>query len=78
MSSNKTGTAGDVVKAWSGERQCEDAPEDRGQMPAERVELEYFQKTLQQNDGKVAVTARSPGMYRLTLREKLARQPVAE
>lgn len=62
----KTGT---VVKAWPGERQCEEVLKGPGPMPVERMEFEYIQKILQQNDGKVTVTARSPGVYRLTLQE---------
>jgi two-component system response regulator RegA len=71
-------TAGDVVKALSGDWQREDALEDFSPMSVERVEWEHIQKVLKENDGNISATARSLGMYRRTLQRKLAKKPVAE
>jgi len=75
---SKPVTAGDVVKALSGEWQREDALADFSPMSVERVEWEHIQKVLQENDGNISATARSLGMYRRTLQRKLAKKPVAE
>ena len=75
---SKPVTAGDVVKALSGEWQRQDEAEDFSPMSVERVEWEYIQKVLKENDGNISATARSLGMYRRTLQRKLAKKPVAE
>ena len=75
---SKPVTAGDVVKALSGEWQREGALEDFSPMSVERVEWEHIQKVLKENDGNISATARSLGMYRRTLQRKLAKKPVAE
>ena len=75
---SKPVTAGDVIKALSGEWQREDALEDFSPMSVERVEWEYIQKVLKENDGNISATARNLGMYRRTLQRKLAKKPIAE
>lgn len=75
---SKPVTAGDVDKALSGEWQREDKLEDLTPMSVERLEWEYIQKVLKENDGNISATARSLGMYRRTLQRKLAKKPVAE
>ncbi len=75
---SKPVTAGDVVKALSGEWQREDALEDFSPMSVERVEWEHIQQVLKENNGNISATARSLGMYRRTLQRKLAKKPVAE
>ena len=75
---SKPVTAGDVIKALSGEWQREDALEDFSPMSVERVEWEYIQKVLKENDGNISATARDLGMYRRTLQRKLAKKPIAE
>jgi len=75
---SKPVTAGDVVKALSGEWQRQDEAEDFSPMSVERVEWEYIQKVLKENNGNISATARSLGMYRRTLQRKLAKKPVAE
>ena len=75
---SKPVTADDVVKALSGDLQREDALKDFSPMSVERVEWEYIQKVLKENDGNISATARSLGMYRRTLQRKLAKKPVAE
>jgi two-component system response regulator RegA len=75
---SKPVTAGDVVRALAGEGQDERSPEDYSHMSVERLEWEYIQKVLQENDGNISATARALGMYRRTLQRKLAKKPVAE
>ncbi|MGB7452503.1 MAG: response regulator transcription factor [Lysobacterales bacterium] len=75
---SKPVTAGDVVKALSGDLPREDALEDFSPMSVERVEWEHIQKVLKENDGNISATARSLGMYRRTLQRKLGKKPVAE
>ena len=70
--------AGDVIKALSGEGQSADILEDFSPMSVERVEWEYIQKVLKENDGNISATARSLGMYRRTLQRKLAKKPVSD
>lgn len=75
---SKPVTAGDVIKALSGESQRTGAEEDFTPMSVERMEWEHIQKVLKENDGNISATARSLGMYRRTLQRKLAKKPVAE
>ena len=75
---SKPVTAGDVVKALSGDFPREDKLEDFSPMSVERVEWEHIQKVLKENGGNISATARSLGMYRRTLQRKLAKKPVAE
>ena len=75
---SKPVTAGDVIKALSGELQGDMALENFSPMSVERLEWEHIQKILKENDGNVSATARSLGMYRRTLQRKLAKKPVAE
>ena len=75
---SKPVTAGDVHKALSGTWQREDGLENLTPMSVERLEWEYIQKVLKENDGNISATARSLGMYRRTLQRKLAKKPVSE
>jgi len=75
---SKPVTAGDVIKALSGESQREDVMAEFSPMSVERLEWEHIQKVLKENDGNISATARSLGMYRRTLQRKLAKKPVAE
>ena len=75
---SKPVTAGDVIKALSGESQREEVQEEFSPMSVERMEWEHIQKVLKENDGNISATARSLGMYRRTLQRKLAKKPVAE
>ena len=75
---SKPVTAGDVIKALSGELPAKDVLEDFSPMSIERLEWEHIQKVLKENDGNISATARSLGMYRRTLQRKLAKKPVAE
>jgi two-component system response regulator RegA len=74
---SKPVTAGDVIKALAGEGQSEEVLEDFSPMSVERLEWEYIQKVLKENDGNISATARSLGMYRRTLQRKLAKKPVS-
>jgi len=75
---SKPVTAGDVIKALSGESQREEMMKEFSPMSVERVEWEHIQKVLKENDGNISATARSLGMYRRTLQRKLAKRPVAQ
>lgn len=75
---SKPVTAGDVIKALSGESQQTMMQEEFSPMSVERMEWEHIQKILKENDGNISATARSLGMYRRTLQRKLAKKPVAE
>ena len=75
---SKPVTAGDVIKALSGNQKDENAPEKFSPMSVERVEWEHIQKVLKENDGNISATARSLGMYRRTLQRKLAKKPVSQ
>ena len=75
---SKPATAGDVIKALAGKGQSVEGFEDFSPMSVERLEWEYIQKVLKENDGNISATARSLGMYRRTLQRKLAKKPVAE
>ena len=75
---SKPVTAGDVIKALSGELPAKDVLEEFSPMSVERLEWEHIQKVLKENDGNISATARSLGMYRRTLQRKLAKKPVAE
>ena len=41
----------------------------------DRIEWEYIQKALADNDGNISATARSLGMHRRTLQRKLQKKP---
>ena len=43
---------------------------------AERLQWEYIQKTLAENNGNISATARALGMHRRTLQRKLQKRPV--
>jgi two-component system response regulator RegA len=75
---SKPVNAGDVVKALTGESQRQVGADEYSPMSVERLEWEYIQKVLKENDGNISATARDLGMYRRTLQRKLAKKPVAE
>ena len=50
------------------------APEEP--MSVDRLEWEYIQKVLAENDGNLSATARALKMHRRTLQRKLAKRPV--
>lgn len=45
-------------------------------LSVDRLEWEYIQKILQENDGNISATARALGMHRRTLQRKLQKRPV--
>ena len=47
-------------------------------LSVDRLEWEYIQKTLSENEGNVSATARTLGMHRRTLQRKLQKKPVQE
>jgi two-component system response regulator RegA len=44
-------------------------------MTVERVEWEYIQRVLHDNDGNISATARALSMHRRTLQRKLHKRP---
>jgi len=68
---------GDIIKALSGSALDTEKPQDYNPMSVERMEWEYIQKVLKENDGNISATARSLGMYRRTLQRKLAKKPAS-
>lgn len=59
-------------------RESEAQPTPPSQKPSvERLEWEYIQQTLSENNGNVSATARALGMHRRTLQRKLQKKPVA-
>ncbi len=53
-----------------------DPPEEP--MSVDRLEWEYIQKVLAENEGNLSATARALKMHRRTLQRKLAKRPVRE
>jgi len=51
-------------------------PVNEKPLSVERLEWEYIQKTLAENEGNVSATARALGMHRRTLQRKLQKKPV--
>ena len=72
---SKPVTAGDVIKALSGESQREEALEEFSPMSIERMEWEHIQKVLQENNGNISATAKKLNMHRRTLQRKLNKSP---
>lgn len=46
-------------------------------LSADRMQWEYIQKVLAENDGNISATARKLGMHRRTLQRKLQKKPKA-
>jgi len=46
-------------------------------LSVDRLEWEYIQKTLAENEGNISATARALGMHRRTLQRKLQKKPVS-
>lgn len=71
----KPATADEVLAAFT----TEVAPEmdvQENQVSVNRLEWEYIQKVLSDNEGNVSATARALGMHRRTLQRKLQKRPV--
>lgn len=47
-------------------------------LSVDRLEWEYIQKILQENNGNISATARALGMHRRTLQRKLNKRPVKQ
>jgi len=47
-------------------------------LSVKRLEWEYLQKVLMENNGNISATARALGMHRRTLQRKLAKRPVRD
>ncbi len=69
-------TDADTVVAAFGREEGDDAlPIDARPMSVERVEWEYIQRVLHDNDGNISATARALSMHRRTLQRKLHKRP---
>lgn len=53
-------------------------PVSERQLSVDRLEWEYIQKVLAENQGNISATARALGMHRRTLQRKLGKRPVKE
>lgn len=76
----KPASADAIINAFNNSEHHENvSPSVHQQQPSvERVEWEYIQKTLAENNGNVSATARALGMHRRTLQRKLQKKPVAQ
>jgi two-component system, response regulator RegA len=56
----------------------DDPADEASAMALGRMEWEYIQQALQDNDGNISATARQLKMHRRTLQRKLSKKPLAE
>jgi len=74
----KPADADDVIAAFN-DSEASTKTEIKAQPPSlNRLEWEYIQKVLGENDGNVSATARALGMHRRTLQRKLQKHPVKQ
>ncbi len=72
----KPAGADEIVAAFSNDAgDAQVAPPTTSPSP-KRLEWEYLQRVLLENNGNVSATARQLGMHRRTLQRKLAKKPV--
>ena len=64
-----------VVEAFGREDGDPNLPVEGKPMTVERVEWEYIQRVLHDNDGNISATARALSMHRRTLQRKLHKRP---
>jgi two-component system response regulator RegA len=75
----KPASAQNIIDAFNPENQQKADPALHQEQPsAERLQWEYIQKTLAENDGNISATARTLGMHRRTLQRKLQKKPVSQ
>ena len=67
-------TVGDILRAFNGE-QPKVIKEEVNVMSPKRLEWEYIQRVLQENEGNVSRTAKQLNMHRRTLQRKLQKKP---
>jgi len=70
----KPASVEEIIRAF--ELQAENKEIPQSAPSVERLEWEYIQKTLRENEGNISATARALGMHRRTLQRKLQKKPV--
>ncbi len=72
----KPASADEIIAAFGSDAgDARVAPPETSPSP-KRLEWEYLQRVLLENDGNISATARQLGMHRRTLQRKLAKKPV--
>jgi len=72
----KPADAGDILEAFELGQGDVDVPIDTTPATLNRLEWEYIQKVLRDNQGNISATARALRMHRRTLQRKLAKRPL--
>ena len=76
----KPASVDEIMQAFTEKNDVPDqqtSPRIKTKRPSvERLEWEYIQKILTDNDGNISATARALGMHRRTLQRKLQKKPV--
>lgn len=68
-----------IIKALRGKMKLQGGGEEVGEfMSVRRMEWEYIQRVLAENDGNITATARALKMHRRTLQRKLTKRPPAD
>jgi len=73
---SKPADADDIVAAFHRDSGNVSAPVNEKPLSVHRLEWEYINRVLGENDGNVSATARALGMHRRTLQRKLSKRPV--
>ncbi len=74
----KPATVSEIIEAFEHIEGDINTPIQEKPLSVDRLEWEYIQKTLKDNDGNVSKTARELGMHRRTLQRKLQKKPVKQ
>ena len=72
----KPADADEIVQAFWQEGGNAEIPIGDQRPSVDRLEWEYIQQVLNDNDGNISATARALGMHRRTLQRKLQKRPV--
>jgi two-component system, response regulator RegA len=74
---SKPASIDQILRAFENQEDPTDS-DDANSVALARIEWEYIQQTLQNNDGNISATARHLKMHRRTLQRKLNKKPSAE
>ncbi len=72
----KPAGADEILAGFASEEGDSSLPPPTTSPSPKRLEWEYLQRVLLENDGNISATARQLGMHRRTLQRKLAKKPV--
>ncbi|KAA1188521.1 response regulator [Pseudohalioglobus sediminis] len=72
----KPATIDEVLAAFGDDPGTEEVEIPAEPISVERLEWEYIQRVLNDNEGNISATARALGMHRRTLQRKLQKRPV--